>query len=101
MSDLTKEQFENWFGSDHLEVYNHGVSDGLLGGVNLYYQADKYTPQLRHIYTKGYEFGMSLWRKHDEEWIHISWMHVENSMKDTVLLNDPNEGGRTCLKKLT
>ena len=84
-----------------LEVYNHGVSDGLLGGVNLYYQADKYTPQLRHIYTKGYEFGMSLWRKHDEEWIHISWMHVENSMKDTVLLHDPNEGGRTCLKKLT
>ena len=75
-----------------LEVYNHGVSDGLLGGVNLYYQADKYTPQLRHIYTKGYEFGMSLWRKHDEEWIHISWMHVENSMKNTVLLNDPNEG---------
>ena len=68
-----------------LEVYNHGVSDGLLGGVNLYYQADKYTPQLRHIYTKGYEFGMSLWRKHDEEWIHISWMHVENSMKDTLM----------------
>tara|TARA_R100000315_G_scaffold26449_1_gene10242 strand:+ start:140 stop:361 length:222 start_codon:yes stop_codon:yes gene_type:complete len=50
----------------YLEVYDHGVSDGLLGGVNPYYQADKYTPQLRHIYTKGYKFGMSLGLKQRE-----------------------------------
>jgi hypothetical protein len=49
-----------------LEVYKHGVSDGLLGGVNPYYQADKYRPQLRQIYKEGYEFGMGLWRKQEE-----------------------------------
>ena len=47
-------------------AYRHGVSNGLLGGVNPYYEADKYTPQLRHIYTKGYEFGMSLGLKQRE-----------------------------------
>ena len=50
----------------YLEVYKHGVSDGLLGGVNPYYQADKYTVQLSQIYNDGYEFGMSLWHKQEE-----------------------------------
>ena len=49
-----------------LEVYKHGVSDGLLGGVNPYYQEDQYRPQLRQIYKEGYEFGMGLWRKQEE-----------------------------------
>ena len=44
----------------YLEVYKHGVSDGLLGGVNPYYEADKYTGQFSQIYSEGFEFGMNL-----------------------------------------
>tara|TARA_R100000808_G_C2148471_1_gene156630 strand:- start:1352 stop:1552 length:201 start_codon:yes stop_codon:yes gene_type:complete len=50
----------------YLEVYKHGVSDGLLGGVNPYYEADKYTGQFSQIYNEGFEFGMSLWHKQKE-----------------------------------
>ena len=64
--DLSKEQFENWFGSDHLEVYNHGVSDGLLGGNNPYFQEDQYVSPLRQFYREGFQFGVSLWLKQRE-----------------------------------
>ena len=47
-------------------VYKHGVSDGLLGGVNQYFEEDQYVPQLRHFYRKGFEFGVSLWLKQRE-----------------------------------
>ena len=54
-------------------AYKHGISDGLLGGVNPYYQEDQYAPPLRHFYKEGYEFGMSLGlkqreMKEDEKW---------------------------------
>ena len=47
-------------------VYKHGISNGLLGGVNQYFEEDQYVPQLRHFYRKGFELGVSLWLKQRE-----------------------------------
>ena len=47
-------------------VSKHGISNGLLGGVNQYFEEDQYVPQLRHFYRKGFEFGVSLWLKQRE-----------------------------------
>ena len=47
-------------------VYKHGISNGLLGGVNQYFEEDQYVHQLRHFYRKGFEFGVSLWLKQRE-----------------------------------
>lgn len=47
-------------------VYKHGISNGLLGGVNQWFEEDQYVPQLRHFYRKGFEFGVSLWLKQRE-----------------------------------
>ena len=47
-------------------VYKHGISNGLLGGVNQYFEEDQYVPQLRHFYRKCFDFGVSLWLKQRE-----------------------------------
>ena len=41
-------------------AYRHGVSDGLLGGNNPYFQEDQYVSPLRQFYREGFQFGVSL-----------------------------------------
>ena len=47
-------------------AYKHGISDGLLGGNNPYFQEDQYVSPLRQFYREGFQFGVSLWLKQRE-----------------------------------
>ena len=47
-------------------AYRHGVSNGLLGGVNQYFEEDQYVSPLRQFYREGFQFGVSLWLKQRE-----------------------------------